>query len=72
MPFNRKSRKDQVMALTHKQIAAGQRRSLLAMKRKLLDMAAQWGEVDAFNEGELATLADKMQDTADNLVEQDN
>lgn len=58
------------MAPTHKQIAAGQRRSLLAMKRKLLDMATQWGEVDAFNEGELATLADKIQETADNLVEQ--
>ena len=59
------------MAPTHKQIAAGQRRSLLAMKRKLQDMAAQWGEVDAFNEGSLVDLADKMQEAADNLVETD-
>lgn len=58
-------------APTPKQIAAGQRRSLLAMKKKLLEMAAQWGEVDAYNEGSLADLADKMQEAADHLVETD-
>jgi hypothetical protein len=59
------------MAPTHKQIAAGQRRSLLAMKRKLQDMAAQWGDVDAYNEGALTELADKVQETADNLIQTD-
>ncbi|BBF86300.1 hypothetical protein DLM_2699 [Aquitalea magnusonii] len=41
------------------------------MKRKLLDMAAQWGDVDAYNESALAELAEKMQETAGNLVETD-
>ena len=59
------------MPPTHKQIAAGQRRSLQTMKRKLLDMAAQWGDVDVYNESALAELAEKMQEAADNLVETD-
>ncbi|MBK0413607.1 hypothetical protein JD974_04225 [Chromobacterium haemolyticum] len=59
------------MAPTHKQIAAGQRRSLLAMQRKLQDMAAQWGDLDAYNEGALADLAEKIGNTAGDLIEKD-
>ncbi|NHR06503.1 hypothetical protein HA052_15020 [Chromobacterium haemolyticum] len=57
------------MVPTHKQIAAGQRRSLLAMQRKLQDMAAQWEDLDAYNAGTLADLAEKIGDTAGDLIE---
>jgi len=55
--------------ITHKQIAANQRRSLKAMKKKLLDMSAQWGDVDTYNEGYLEELANKVQEISDNLVD---
>ncbi|WP_456293314.1 hypothetical protein [Pseudomonas sp. AK106] len=42
---------------TQKQMAGGQRRSLKAIQRKLEAMAAEWGDVDAYNESALQQLA---------------
>ena len=44
---------------TQKQMAGGQRRSLKAIQRKLEAMAAEWGDVDAYNESALQQLAPK-------------
>lgn len=54
---------------TKKQLAAGQRRSLGAIRGKLLDMAAEWGDVDQFCMDALTDLADRAKETADNLIE---
>ncbi|ASJ26236.1 hypothetical protein [Laribacter hongkongensis] len=59
------------MAPTHRQIAAGQRRTLAAMQRKLQDMAAQWGDVDAWNESALDELATRLEEVAENLTNTD-
>lgn len=56
---------------TKKQIAAGQRRTLKAMTQKLLDMSAQWGDVDGYFEHILERLADKVQEASVQLTEVD-
>ena len=53
---------------TQKQMAGGQRRSLKAIQRKLEAMAAEWGDVDAYNESALQQLAQKVEEMAENLV----
>lgn len=53
---------------TAKQIAAGQRRSLKSMKKKLIEMSAQWGDIDGYCENTLNELAEKVQEVSDNLV----
>lgn len=45
---------------TKKQIAAGPRRSLKAMRAKLLDMAAAWDEVDQYYLNILDEAAEKL------------
>ncbi|NYT80916.1 hypothetical protein H0A70_05330 [Alcaligenaceae bacterium] len=57
-----------MMTQTAKQIAAGQRRSLRAMRKKILDMAAAWDEVDQFNMNTLEELADQTEKVACGLV----
>lgn len=57
-------------ATTAKQLAAGQRRSLAAMGRKLVAMAAEWDDVDQYNMEALEDLADKAQETAEILTEE--
>ncbi|OEC32899.1 hypothetical protein SAMN05216600_12851 [Pseudomonas cuatrocienegasensis] len=52
------------MSRSPKQIAAGQRQSLQAMARKIKAMAAEWADVDAFNEGELESLGEKIEELA--------
>lgn len=54
---------------TPKRMIAGQRRSLAAIERKLQALAAEWGDVDAFNESELDTLAKKVAEVAEGLAE---
>ncbi len=54
---------------TPKQIAVGQRRSLKAMRAKLLSMAAEWGEVDTYNMHMLEEAAEKLLDVHANLLE---
>jgi hypothetical protein len=55
--------------MTKKQIAAGQVRSLRAMKKKLMNMAAQWFDVDEYNANRLAELADQTETVAVELIE---
>lgn len=55
---------------TPRQLAAGQVRSLRAMRKKLLAMSAEWGDVDAFNMAELERLADQCEGVATELIPQ--
>ncbi len=57
---------------TTKQMIAGQRRSLEAIKRKLEAMSAEWADVDAFNESELQSLAEKCIEVGEGLVAPDD
>ncbi len=56
------------MSQTEKQMAAGQRRSLMAIRKKLLAMSCEWEDVDGYNESVLEQLADKVQEVSDGLV----
>lgn len=56
------------MSRTPKQIAAGQRRTLLAIEKKIRALAVEWADEDAFNEGQLEDLADKAKEVARDLV----
>jgi hypothetical protein len=49
------------MSLTAHQLAGNQRRTLRAMRERLLKMAAEWDDVDGFIETELVELADKVE-----------
>ena len=51
-------------APTKKQLAANHRRRLRTMRKQLLDMSAAWEDVDQFCAEELKALADKAEDTA--------
>ena len=56
--------------MSKKQIAAGQVRSLRALRKKLQQMSAQWSDVDEFNVRLLDDLADRVEDVAVNLLEE--
>lgn len=56
------------MALTDKQLAGNQRRSLRAIRGRLLAMSAAWDGVDQFNMSELEALADKAEEVAAGMV----
>ncbi len=56
---------------THKQIAAGQRRSLLAMANKLQEMAYAWDGIDEFNIGELEDLMHQVNSVAEKMIPDD-
>lgn len=58
-------------APTIKQIAAGQRRSLDAMRAKLLDMSAAWEDVDQYHLSILEEAADKLLDIRTELLGSD-
>jgi len=60
------------MARTNKQLAGAQRRSLRAMREKLLDMAAAWDGMDQYNMGELTDLADHVERVAAGMVGDDD
>jgi hypothetical protein len=57
------------MSQTDKQLAAGQRRSLRAMRQKLLRMADEWDGVDEFNRTQLTELADLAERVGAEMVE---
>ena len=59
------------MSQSEKQIAGNQRRTLRAMSLRLLVMADAWDGVDEFNLGELIGLADRVEQVAAGLVEDD-
>lgn len=58
-------------ALTHKQLAGNQRRSLRAMKAKLMTMSGDWDGVDQYNMNALAELAEKVEQIAVEMVPDD-
>lgn len=49
------------MSRTDKQIAAGQLRSLRAMRAKLLTMSGEWEDLDQSNVAFLEELADQVE-----------
>lgn len=59
------------MSQTDKQLAAGQRRSLRAMRQKLLRMAEEWDGVDEYNRTQLTELADQAERVATEMVADD-
>lgn len=56
---------------TEKQIAGNQRRTLRAMREKLLELASAWDGLDQFNMGQLTDLADQVETVAADLVAED-
>lgn len=59
------------MTITEKQLAGNQRRSLRAMRTRLLAMSQAWDGVDQFNVTELEQLADKCEEVAAAMVADD-
>lgn len=58
------------MTLTAKQLAGHQRRTLRVMRERLLKLADAWEEFDEFNRSQLTDLADKVEEVATGLVDQ--
>ncbi len=58
-----------VATRTEKQLNAGHRRSLNAMREKLLAMAAAWEEVDQYHVNIITEAADKLGDVSDEMRE---
>lgn len=54
---------------TARQMAGAQKRTLKAMQSKLLDMSADWDEVDQFLMGELNDLREKIGQIMDAMSE---
>lgn len=59
------------MALTEKQLAGNQRRTLRSIRKRLLAMSSEWDGVDQFNLHELKSLADKVEEVAVIMVADD-
>lgn len=57
-------------APTAKQLAGRQRRTLRAMREKLLEMAEQWEELDEFNKTRLTEIADLCEEVAAEQVDE--
>lgn len=58
-----------VATRTENQLNAGHRRSLNAMREKLLTMAAAWEEVDQYHVNIITEAADKLGDVCDEMRE---
>ena len=56
------------MSLTDKQLAGHQRRTLRAMRVKLLALADAWDGRGQFNLSELTRLADEIEDVTANMI----
>lgn len=54
---------------TIKQMAGGQKRSLKAIQKKLLEMSADWGDVDEYNVNLLSELANECGKAATSLYD---
>ena len=59
------------MSQSDKQLAGHQRRSLRAMREKLLRMANEWDGVDQFNMAQLTDLADQVARVAAEMIADD-
>jgi short subunit dehydrogenase-like uncharacterized protein len=55
-------------APTHKQLAARHVRRLRTIRRQLLEMSAQWEDLDQFNMTQLEALADQVELVSLDLV----
>lgn len=56
------------MTITDKQLAGNQRRTLRAMRQRLLTMAGEWDGRDQFNQSQLTELADRAERVATEMV----
>lgn len=56
------------MSLTDKQLAGHQRRTLRAMRARLLKMADEWDGRDQFNHTKLTELADQAETVGAEMV----
>lgn len=59
------------MSTTDKQIAGNQRRTLRAMRERLLRMADEWEELDEYARTQLTELADKAEEVAIAITPED-
>lgn len=59
------------MSQTEKQLAGNQRRTLRAMRERLLRMATEWDGVDQFNMSQLTDVADEIERVAAEMVAED-
>jgi hypothetical protein len=57
------------MTITDKKLAGHQRRSLRAIRAKLLAMAGEWDGRDQFRLSELTRLADDVEEVAINMTD---
>jgi len=57
------------MTITDKQLAGNQRRTLRAMRARLLGMAGEWDGRDQYNQSQITELADQTEEVAAGLVE---
>lgn len=57
--------------MTDRQLAGNQRRTLRAMRARLLVMAGEWDGRDQFNLSQLTELADEVEEVSDNMVDQE-
>lgn len=55
------------MATSIKQIAAGQKRSLASINKKLMAMAAEWDELDNGTMWQLQGVADMIEKASDEM-----
>lgn len=54
---------------TPRQLAGGHRRSLRAMREKILTMAQAWDGIDQFNMTELTDLADRIEGVSAQMID---
>ncbi len=51
-----------------RRLSAGQIRTLRSMRKKLLDMACMWEDIDEYNRSVLSELADRIETTAIEII----
>ncbi len=56
------------MAQTPRQMASNQQRTLASMQKRLLEMAAVWGDLDTYNMARLEELAKECASVSKMLV----
>lgn len=59
------------MSRTHRQQAGAQRRTLRAMRERLLTLSESWDGVDEFNRVALEELADHVERVAAQMIQED-
>lgn len=67
----RQARNGSLMSLSDKQLAGNQRRTLRAMRKRLLEMADEWDGMDQFNMSHLVELADAAEQVSADMIVQE-